>query len=659
MIGSYVNNPEEAKEYLPRYRLLYGAIIFTFLVFVLRLWFLQVIEGNELREVSEKNRLKQNKIIAPRGLMLDRDGRVLVENLPGFEAVLIPQYVDDFETIAGNIAPLVGMDKEKLIQKIEKSRRQNGVFAQIRIKDNLSRDEVFRLKRVRLENPGLEIRESIVRSYPFKENGAHLYGYVGEISKKQLPLYNQMYKGQINFEQGDIIGKTGLEEILEKDVRGVDGINFLQVDVHGREASIQTPSIYGEKIKDQEPISGNNVVLTIDRDLQEAAYKSITTNQRIGAVVAMKADGEVLAFVNSPSFDPNEFSTVPSPATWNRIINDPFHPLRNKIIQDHFAPGSTFKPLVAVTALQEKVITETQKVQCPGSFSFGRRIYHDHYKPGFGLITIMDAIERSSNVFFYKLGMSLGVDTLYKYISLFGIGDKTGIELAREAKGLMPNSSWKKAYKGEEWQKGEDLSVAIGQGFVEVTPLQMAIAYNTIGLEGKVYRPFIVKKIVDQEGKTLREFQPKLVRDLQQTQPNGVHVDEHTFKVVKEAMWRVANGDHGTARAYKVPGVEMAGKTGTSQVMGFSADQIYANCMSRPIHMRHHGWFIAFAPADKPEITVAALAEHSCHGNTGAAPLVRDVMEAYFKKYHPEVIAAGQKNHGRKASATTETSEGE
>jgi penicillin-binding protein 2 len=642
-MSDYVNNPDEAKEYLPRYRLLYIVVACTFIIFTGRLWYLQIITGNELREFSEKNRIKQNKITAPRGLMLDRNGKVLVENLPGFEAILSPQYIENLEVLANAVGPILSVEPDKIVQKVQKSRKQNGPFAQVRLKENLSREEVFRLKRIRLDTPGLEIRESIVRFYPLRENGAQLFGYVAEISKRQIPLLNDLYKNLFQFEQGDIIGKTGLEETLEKDIRGKDGLSFIQVDAHGRETATQTPNIYGEQIKDQEPIHGNNAVLTIDRDVQEAAFKSMIDNQRVGAAFAMKTDGEVLAWVSTPSFDPNEFSVGPSVQTWTRLVNDPFKPLRNKVIQDHNSPGSTFKPFVALAALSEKVVTPTTYVAAPGVFFFGRRPYHDSNRNGYGSITIYEAIERSSNVFFFKMGIALGVDKMFAYINPLGIGQKTGIELSREVTGNMPNSEWKKANFGEEWQPGENLSTAIGQAYVNVTPIQMAVAYNAIGTEGKVVKPFVIRKVIDQEGKVLKENFPQVVRDLTETQKTGVKILPANFKVVKEAMRRVANGDRGTAKWWKVPGVPMAGKTGTAQVMNFSADQIYASCMARPVQMRHHGWFVAWAPADNPEITVAVLAEHSCHGNTGAAPIVRDIVQAYFQKYHPDVIEEGLK----------------
>ena len=268
-MSTYVSNPDEAKEYQNRYRLFYIVIAATFTIFTMRLWYLQIISGNELREFSEKNRIKQNKIAAPRGLMLDRDGKVLVENLPGFEAILSPQYIEDLNELAKDVAPVLGMEPDKLIQKVQKSRKQNGPFAQIRLKENLSREEVFRLKRMRLDTPGLEIRESIVRYYPLRENGAQLFGYVSEISKRQIPVLNELYKGSLKFDQGDIIGKSGLEETLERDIRGTDGISFIQVDAHGRETVTATPNIYGEQIRDQAPVHGTNAVLTGEGGVQD------------------------------------------------------------------------------------------------------------------------------------------------------------------------------------------------------------------------------------------------------------------------------------------------------------------------------------------------------------------------------------------------------
>lgn len=644
MSYDYISNPEESKELLPRYRLFYIAILLSFMLFTSRLWYLQIIEGAALRDFSEKNRIKQTKIIAPRGLIFDREDKILVENHPGFEAVLTPYYIKELEATAQKVGKIINIPAERIIQRVQRSRRQNGVFAPVKVKGDLTRDEVFRLKHIRLETPGLDIQEIIVRYYPMDYNGAQLLGYVSEISKRQLPTYNKMYEGQIQFEQGDLIGKTGLEELLEREIRGKDGVQYIQVDAFGRETSSSSPDIYGQEIKNMEPSPGYNAILTIDRDIQEAAWKTLQSHERIGALVALKTNGEVLAWASSPSFDPNAFPRGISNELWSKYINDPFRPLRNKVIQDHFAPGSTFKPFMALAALEEKVITPSTIIHSPGALTFGRRQYHDHLRGGHGNINVYEAIERSSNVFFYKMGIQLGIDKMHAYVAPFGIGSRTGIELPREVTGRMPSSEWKKSFIGEPWQPGESLTAAVGQGFVESNVLQMAVAYNAIGTEGKVVRPFIVKKIVDNDNNVIRTVEPEVLRDLTEMQKTGVQIKPESFKVVKEALRRVVQGNRGTAVRLRIPGVEMAGKTGTAQVMAFSADQIYVKCDTRPIRQRHHGWFVAFAPADNPEITVAALAEHSCSGSGGAGPLVRDVMLAYFQKHHPELIAEGLKN---------------
>ncbi|AGH95196.1 penicillin-binding protein 2 [Pseudobdellovibrio exovorus] len=655
-MSEYISNPDEAKEFQSRYRTMGIFVVAILLIYMMWLAWLQIFQGNRLRQFSENNRIKQNKISAPRGLILDRDGKALVENLPGFEVIISPQYVENLKELAGVVGPILDIEPEKIIERFKRNRRINGPFATIRLKDNLSREEVFRLKRIRLDTPGLEIRESIIRHYPLRENGAQLFGYVGEISRNEISKLNEKYKGSLFFEQGDIVGKSGLEENLEEKIRGQDGVSFIQVDAHGRKTITEIPNIYGQQIIDLDPVHGNSAYLTIDRDIQEAAYKSFTDLKRIGALVAMRSNGEILAWLNSPSFDPNYFATEIPARVWNKLTSDPFKPLRNKVIQDHFWPGSTFKPLVALAALQEKVITDKTVIFAPGRMYFGNRWYHNHNKNGEGHINVYDAIERSSNVFFYQLGIKLGVDKMYNYISLLGLGSRTQIEMEREAAGRLPSSAWKKSIRGEDWQPGENLTMAIGQGYVTVTPLQLAIAYNTIATDGKVVKPFIIKKVVDHDGNVLVENSPEILRDVTLQQPNGYKIDRETFDVVKEGMRRVANGTRGTARSLKIPGVQMAGKTGTAQVMSFSADQIYKSCESRPIHMRHHGWYVAWAPWDKPEVIVAVLAQHSCHGNPGAAPIVRDVIEAYFQKYHPDVIANALKKGDKRVHVPTESS---
>lgn len=639
-MSDYEVSEEEVRDLHPRFRVIYFAILITFSILFSRLWFLQIIEGDELREYSEKNRVKENKIRAPRGLILDRNGQILVDNITGYDASIVPQYASNLEETAKEISPILGVDAAKITQAVQLSRKRNGPFKPVVIKENLTFEEVFRLKRIRIDHPSLRVDETILRYYPLEDNGAQLFGYVGEISKKQLANYNKKNDNKLVLEQGDIIGQSGLEDVWDSHLRGRDGLSFIEVDAHGRESPTDNKAFL--ELKPQEAISGSNITLTIDIDIQRAAHKAMLEQKdkigpRIGGIVAMKTNGEILAWVNTPSFNPNRFARGISTEIWSQLVNDPYKPLRNKVIQDHYAPGSTLKPIVALAALQEGVITPATIVSAPGQMRFGNRLYHDSLKQGHGEITVLRAIESSSNIFFYKMGIQLGIDNIAKYAKAMGLGARTNIELNNEAPGTFPSKEWKLKVKGEAWQPGENLSNAIGQGFVLTNLLQMSLAYNTIATSGKLYKPLLVKNVVDESGQKVKEFQAEVVRDITQ-QGSEAYVDPKYIEVVREAMRRVANGTHGTARWWRIPDIEMAGKTGTSQVMSFSADDIHTKCESRPINQRHHGSYIAFAPANNPEIIVGALTEHACHGNTGATPVVRDVIRAYFEKYHPHVL---------------------
>lgn len=638
----YLSNPEqEAKEYSSRYKYLYAFVGISLFIICCRLWHLQIIRGSLLREFSEKNRIKETRITAPRGVILDRNGEVLVDNLPGFVAVISPQYALRLEKTAETVGRILDIPKNKIIRKVKRSRQRNGPFYPVKVKENLSREEVFRLKLIRLDHPGLEIKESVLRSYPLKSNGAQLFGYVNEVSKKQLPRLNKKLKGKERLRQGDIIGQSGLEKHMDKTIRGFDGVSFLEVDARGRERSKSSSNfnkVLGNIARRQAAQPGNNIQLTIDKEIQEAAYEAFNLKDRIGGVIAARPNGEIIAWVSSPSFDPNEFSTGISHKLWQSLINNPFRPMKNKVIQDHASPGSTFKPFVALAALQEGLITPETTYYCKGRMKFGRRPYHCASRHGHGKLNLQEAIERSCNIYFYKLGIALGIDRIAKYAKIFGFGKKTGIGLIGEVPGLLPSSSWKKEHKGEEWQPGENLSHAIGQGFLLSTPLQMAMAYSAIASHGKIYKPFLVKRVIDFNGQVIDEKQPKFLRDISEKGEGDIHIEKRHFDAVIKGLWAASNGAHGTSRASKIPGLQYAGKTGTEQLFSMTADQLYGSCEEMPVKMRNNAWYVAFAPHENPVITVSVLAEHGCHGSSGAAPVARDVIKAYIKKYHPNLI---------------------
>lgn len=624
----------DVKYYSGRFKYYYFFLIFVFLLISSRLLYLQVIKGDQFRQFSDNNRIKKTKLFAPRGLILDREQRVLVKNQSVHSAVIIPQYAKKLKETIESVSEALDIEVEATLEKIKKNRRKNGTFRPVSIKDSLNFSELSYIRRVRHSHPGLDIESTLVREYPLKDVSAHIFGYVGRANKNELKKAAQ---NKLNLELGDSIGKNGLEKLWDETIRGRSGLSYVEVDARGRETTKKTSEVLKINKVDAEP--GKSLVLTIDKDIQEAAYKAFNRDDKIGyrrgSVIAMKANGEILAFANSPSYDPNLFSFGISNKVWNKLRNDKHKPLRNRAIQDHYPPGSTFKPIMALIALQKNIIREYTPIHSPGLIRFGRRNYHDHNRGGHGTIGVKTAIEKSSNVFFYKMGISLGIDNIYNYSKLFNLGTKTGIDIPNENPGLLPSKEWKKKRFNQDWQPGEDLSAAIGQGFTLTTLLQMVNSYNTIGQEGLLYKPFIVKAITDHKNNIIESFEPKLIRDIKKDP--DYPISQKNFKIVKRGMKKVVHGDKGTAKWYKLKEVTMAGKTGTAQVRNFSSQQIYKKCEKRPYFQRHHGWFIAFAPADKPEIAVGVIAEHSCHGSSGAAPIVRDIVESYFKKYHPDL----------------------
>tara|TARA_B100001248_G_C27399150_1_gene468465 strand:- start:1155 stop:3110 length:1956 start_codon:yes stop_codon:yes gene_type:complete len=641
----HIRTPEdEVKSFQDRYKFIYLTIGLTFLLFTARLWYLQIYKGSEFRYYSEKNVVKFQKLMAPRGRFLDRNGFTLVDNHPGFEATITPQFVEDLDKTAEKLSNLLNLSKTEIISKVKTSARREGRYRPVRIKENLNRDEVARVERIRLDYPGVDINMFIKRTYSQGEIGAQLLGYTGEISKQQLPKLNKGLPKKDRFRQGDILGRNGLEKTFDKELRGEDGLDLVQVDARGRIAMIQEQDILSSLPRKQDPVPGNNIVLTIDKDLQSAAAEAMAAKDYIGAMIAIDPNnGEILTWVNEPSFDPNNFSTGISKELWSKLTNDPFKPLRNKVVQDHYPPGSTFKAIVALAALEEKVIKPSTKIFCPGHIRFGRKVYHCWRRGGHGEVNLTQAIEQSCNVYFYKLGSQLGIDTMAKYAKALGIGQKTGIQVENEISGLMPTEKWKEDNFGEPWQPGENLSNAIGQGFVLTTPIQLVLAYSGIGMEGPIYKPHIIKKILSPEEEVIYEAEKEVLHDPSDEEKAEVHISSSSYKTVKMGLYKVANGEKGTAKWYKIPNIKFAGKTGTVQNFSLSSDQVYEKCEERPKKQRHHGWFVAYAPYDKPKIAVAILAEHACAGSK-AAPVVRDLMWAYFKKYHPEMLEEKKEN---------------
>jgi len=617
-------------------------VAFFILVLLMRLWYLQILQGNKLRSFSDRNTIKEQRVLAPRGNFLDRNGQVLVTSRPGFRLALDPSAFrpnnrDELSIMMDLISNILKKDKNKLLSLTQKNYRAMGTFNPGIVAKEISQKEALSLKQLRLVYPKILVQEVIFRDYPLKESGAQIFGYVSLASPHQIKRMRK--KGKI-FKLGDQIGQTGLEESLDSLVRGKDGISYVQVDARGRVQNAANSMVSYIGLKNIEPKIGNNVVLTIDRDLQKAAFEAFQRQDKLGerkgGLVALSVKGEVLAWASNPSFDPSLFQTGISSSKWKNLNSNRFKPLTDKVAQGTYSPGSVFKPLVGLAALHFGEITKYTKVDSPGQLYFGGRPWHDSRRTGHGKVNLSEAIEVSGNVFFYKLGMALGVDKMSSVISRLGLGKTTGIKYINESKGLLPTTQWKKENRSTPWQKGEDLNYAIGQGAILTTMLQLARAYLTIASKGKVIEPILVKEILNENEESIKSFEPKLIEDL--TEAPDLKMKTKDFDAVIEGLIKVAHGSKGTARYRSSKKFLMAGKTGTAQVRSFSSQDIYNKCEDQPEKDRHHGFFVGFAPAEKPEIVVAGLALHGCHGSSGAAPMVTDLLTAYMQKHHPELF---------------------
>lgn len=605
------------------YRFFYVFLSVAFLLLTFRLSYLQIIKGNDLNFLADRNRLRLEKVSAPRGLIYDRNGRLLVDNKLMFNVVIIPQYLKNKEKTIKKLSDSIGVSVSFIKTKLLKAKRRRiPSFTPVVILKNVDRNTLAKVETNKFFMPGVDIDIGIKRVYLLGKATSHVIGYIGKINKKEIKKYKDDYlKVSKPIERGDTIGKFGLEKVWDKKLRGANGSQLVLVDANGRKRR-EHPGIFDDEFNVKNYVAGDNLYLTIDASLQMLAYEKFKNKK--GAVVVIKVDtGEILTMLSTPSFDPNVLSIGTSSKVLQDLNKNPFHPFYNKTIQNHYSPGSTFKPFVLISAL-EKGINPNFHVNCKGKIRYGRRHYHCWKKTGHGKINFHDSIVQSCDTMYYKLGQKLGIENMYKYAKMFGIGQKTGINLPHEVSGLMPNSNWKYKRFHERWMPGENLTVAIGQSYDLVTPLQLANAYAGIA-SGKLFKPLLVKKLISNNGEILYKAKPELKSE--------INISKETQNIVIKALYGVMHDEHGTAKWYKGKDLDIAGKTGTVQLFSISAKNIYKKCSELPELQRHHGWFVGFAPYDKPEIAVAVIAEHSCHGSSGAAPIVRDIVDAYKKKY--------------------------
>jgi penicillin-binding protein 2 len=564
----------------------------VFLFLLTGFWLLQVRDGEENSQAAERNRIKTVPVLAPRGKILDRDGRTIVDNHAAYTLMLTrenlkPEHLDAI-ALGLHLDPADVKGRVKRYQSRPK-------YVPVPIKQELTASDIAFVESHRDSDtfPEMELVQDQRRLYPRNELGAHVLGYVGEVSEQELnsPDFAK-------YSQGDIVGKAGIERQYNDMLIGVDGQRRVVVDSMGRERKV---------LESTEAAAGNNLQLTLDLDLQAVAELALEGKR--GAVVAIDPrNGEVLAMVSRPAFDPNAFTGRISPEYWRQLTSGNSNALLNRAIQAQFAPGSTFKPIMALAGLESGAISERDTSFCPGGATFYGRYFKCWNHKGHGNIDLHGSLAQSCDVFFYNLGNKIGIDTIAQYAEMAGIGRRTGIDLPGEAEGIMPSSKWKLRTQREKWYAGETISVSIGQGAVTVTPIQLAAAIGGIVNSGVWYKPHLVKTA-------------------SLTEPRRSELKTESIEAITGGMYAVVN-EGGTGAAAKIPGVDFSGKTGSAQRV---SNELRASGKLDNEDSKDNGWFIGFAPRQNPEIVVAVLLEGGEHGAL-AAPVARDVVKSYFDK---------------------------
>ena len=591
----------ENDEFGGRLKVLGWLSVLVIAVLIGRAGYLQIYEGEYYARLAEGNRIRIIPTMAPRGTFFDRNGELLVQNRPGFAVSLMPVMTKIDPVVITRLSELLKVPVEEIDKKIE----AHTGFDPIRIKADVTPDIVTIIEEQKNNYPGVIIEVQPIRDYMNKEEAAHTYGYVSEINDMELEK-----KKDEGYKSGDIIGKFGLEKIYDKELRGENGGQQVEVDVTGKPVQI---------IGNKPPIPGDDLYLTIDKNLQTAAEKAVDEQLKLihanaAAVVCLNPQtGEVLAMVSRPAFDPNLFAHGISTKDWNKLNNNPYHPMDNKAITGEYPPGSTFKIITGTAALTEGVVSPSELIMDSG--------HHWIIPKGnaegeaLGLINFQQAMAHSDNVYFYEMGNRLGIDRLEKYARMFGLGKTTGIDLPYEADGLVANRRYKeKNFEDGEWYLSETFDAAIGQGFNLVTPLQAAMVMGEIAANGKRYKPHLVNRIVAPDGSTVKEFQPELLGTLD--------VPPEVISLVQAGLHDVTK--YGTAAGiFRGFPIEIAGKTGTAENS----------------HGRDHGWFVAYGPFANPDIVVAVIVEQGGFGSQSAVPIGRKVLEAWFGLNKPEPAA--------------------
>ena len=606
------NHQREIYYFRLRLALSLGFVLFLMLILLGRLFYLQVVRQSYYHTMAENNRIALVPIVPSRGEILDRNGIVMARNYSGLTLEISPKKVANLDETINRLSELVKITRKdrRLFKRLL---AESHDLVSLPIRSRLTDAEAARFAGQQYRFPGVQIKARMFREYPFRDTASHLIGYIGRINDQDLQFLQE--KGlAANYRGSDYIGKAGIEKRYEKELHGTTGFEQVEIDAggHGVRVLSRTP-----------PVSGYDVVLTLDAKLQEVADRAFGSYR--GALVAINPDnGEVLAFVSKPGYDPNLFVDGIDTETWDELSNSPDVPLNNRILNGQYPPGSTIKPFMALAGLFYKVRSPTQTIQDPGYFilpGHPPHRYRDWKKDGHGIVNMFKAIVVSCDTYFYGLANELGIDRIDSFLSKFGFGSKTGIDLDGESNGLLPSEEWKRSHYDQPWYTGDTVPVGIGQGYLLVTPLQLAYATAILANNGVAYRPHLLRELE-------RHGTPE--QAVQNLKPAfDLHLNPDDVALVKRAMHAVTQPGGTAARAAYGAEYSFAGKTGTAQVIGLKAGEKY-NPKEIAERKRDHAWFIAFAPADKPKIALAVLVENGGHGGVTAAPIARKVMDYYL-----------------------------
>ena len=579
----------------------------AFFILLLRLFYLQVVQGQELRRLSENNCIRLQSTDPFRGKIFDCNGTLLVDNRPAFDLSIILKDAKPVDRTIEKLAKLIDVPVSELMKKVENDKGVSS-YKPILLKQDIGRDALAAVEVRKFDLPGIVLNVKPRRHYINRQSAAHLIGYLSEISSDELKSrkYSES-KG------GDFIGKFGVEKVFETFLKGKRGGRQVEVNVMGQVVKVL-------KTVDAHP--GQNIYLTIEHTLQERAEALL--EGVAGAVVAMDPEtGNILVMASSPSFDQNAFVDGMSHKQWKSLISNPLRPMANKAIQGEYPPASTFKIITAIAGLEEGIIDEKTTMHCPGYYKYGNRIYRCWRRGGHGSVNIVKALTESCDVFFYQVGQKLGIDRLSFYAKACGLGSATGINLEDESGGLIPTADWKKRRTGISWQGGETLSVAIGQGYDLATPLQMLVLTSALANGGIRYKPLILKSVKTADDEIVIQNKRQIIGRLP--------ASKKTLEIVKKGLWEVVHNPKGTGRIAYIKGIDISGKTGTAQVIGRKNDfDLSEKDLSD--HFKAHAWFVAYAPSVDPQIAVAVLVEHGEHGSSAAAPIAREIIRTYLEK---------------------------